>query len=60
MVVCHCWAVNDRRILDEVAAGALSVEDVAARCGAASGCGGCRVVVEQLVAVAGRRQHLAA
>ncbi|CAN5717240.1 hypothetical protein BH20ACT2_BH20ACT2_04540 [soil metagenome] len=50
MVVCHCLAVNDRRIRDEIASGALDADQVAERCGAGARCGGCRLVIEQLVA----------
>lgn len=48
-MVCHCLGVNDRRIRREVAAGALTSEQVAARCGAATRCGGCRQTVEELL-----------
>lgn len=63
MVVCHCNAVNDRAIRAEILAGALDVEDVAERCDAGTRCGGCRPVVEALLAEAGvaiRRHSVAA
>ena len=50
MVVCHCRAVNDRAIRAEIGAGALDLDDVAARCGAGSRCGGCRPVIAALLA----------
>ena len=50
MVVCHCQAINDKAIVAEILSGALDVDAVAARCGAASRCGGCRPVVEELLA----------
>jgi bacterioferritin-associated ferredoxin len=50
MVVCHCHAVNDREIRAEIVAGALDVDDVAARCAAGSRCGNCRPIVEALIA----------
>ena len=50
MVVCHCKAVNDKVIVGEILSGALDVDDVAARCGAGSRCGGCRPAVEALLA----------
>ena len=50
MVVCHCKAVNDKAIVAEILSGALDVDDVAARCGAGSRCGGCRPTVEALLA----------
>jgi bacterioferritin-associated ferredoxin len=49
MVVCQCYAVNDRTIRAEIASGALDADDVAQRCGAGSRCGGCRTVVEELL-----------
>lgn len=50
MVVCHCHAVNDRRIRDEVASGALDAAALAERCGAGTGCGSCVSVVESILA----------
>ena len=35
MVVCHCLAINDVTIRELLEAGALSVEEIASRCGAA-------------------------
>ncbi len=49
MLVCHCKRVHCRVIKDCVRAGARDVYDVAAQCGAATGCGGCRKLVEKLV-----------
>lgn len=48
-MVCHCLGVNDRRLRREVAAGALTAEQIAARCGAGTRCGGCRQTVEELL-----------
>ncbi|MCU1496335.1 MAG: domain protein (2Fe-2S)-binding domain protein [Acidimicrobiales bacterium] len=53
MVVCHCTAVSDREIRAEILSGALDAEDVAARCNAGSKCGGCRPVIDALLAEAG-------
>jgi bacterioferritin-associated ferredoxin len=50
VMVCHCEAVNDVVIRDEIAAGALDSEALADRCGAGTRCGGCVSVVEQLLA----------
>jgi len=50
VMVCHCEAVNDVAIRDEIAAGALDPDALADRCGAGSRCGGCVSVVEQLLA----------
>ena len=49
MVVCHCEAVNDRRIREEIAAGALDAEALAERCGAGGRCGGCHDTIEALL-----------
>ncbi len=50
MIVCLCRRVTDRAIRDLVADGAASVDEVAARCGAGTGCGGCRQFVAHMVA----------
>lgn len=49
MVVCHCRAVNDAAIRAEIEQGALTTDEVAARCGAGSRCGGCRDTIDELV-----------
>jgi bacterioferritin-associated ferredoxin len=49
MIVCHCHALNDRAILDEVAAGARSRDEVLEQCGAGGDCGGCASTVDELV-----------
>lgn len=53
MVVCHCLAVNDRAIHAAIVAGALDPDELAARCGAGGRCGGCRPMIEALLAQAG-------
>ena len=50
MVICHCNAVNDREIRAEILAGALDAEGVAERCNAGTRCGGCKPIVEALIA----------
>ncbi len=60
MVICHCEAVNDRRIVAEIVDGALDVEDVAARCGAGAQCGGCRPTIEALLVTLGLAEQPAA
>ena len=50
MVVCHCRAVNDKAIVAEILSGAVDADTLAERCGAGSRCGGCRPVVEELLA----------
>ncbi|HUH06475.1 MAG TPA: (2Fe-2S)-binding protein [Egibacteraceae bacterium] len=49
MLVCHCRAVNDSRIREEVAAGARDEFDIAQRCGAGSECGGCVPAISRLL-----------
>jgi bacterioferritin-associated ferredoxin len=53
MVVCHCNAVSDREIRQELISGALDADDLAARCGAGARCGGCQPGIEALLAEAG-------
>jgi bacterioferritin-associated ferredoxin len=50
VIVCHCRAVSDDRIGAEIDAGARTVDEVGDRCGAGTGCGGCRPVVEAVLA----------
>ena len=49
MIACHCRGVNDQRIREEIANGALTLEQIAARCGAGSRCGGCGDTVRELL-----------
>ena len=49
MVVCHCNAVNDLRIREEIRAGAIDADDLKSRCGAGARCGGCATVIEQIL-----------
>ena len=51
MVVCHCRAVNDKAIVAEILSGAVDADTLAERCGAGTRCGGCRPVVEELLAL---------
>jgi bacterioferritin-associated ferredoxin len=50
VIVCHCRVVNDRRIRVEVECGALSVDEIADRCGAGTRCGSCRPTIGVLLA----------
>jgi bacterioferritin-associated ferredoxin len=64
MLVCHCHCVTDRTIRDAVRAGATSAAKVGSVCGAATGCGGCRDLVEHIVesereGSSGPKTHLA-
>jgi len=56
MLVCHCHALTDRDIRRTVRnTGACSVAEVGDHCGAATGCGGCYEVVDEIVACEKRR-----
>ena len=56
MLVCHCHALTDRDIRRAVRnTGACSVAEVGDHCGAATGCGGCYEVVDEIVACEKRR-----
>jgi len=50
VVVCSCRAVSDRAVRAAIAAGATTVEDLAARCAAGSRCGGCWPELERVIA----------
>jgi len=50
MRVCHCHGITDREIRACVKSGARSAEAVGRACGAGSSCGGCKPLVEHLVA----------
>jgi bacterioferritin-associated ferredoxin len=56
MLVCHCHALTDRDIRRAIrTTGACNVAEVGDHCGAATGCGGCYEVVEEIVACEKRR-----
>ncbi|MFP5256197.1 MAG: bacterioferritin-associated ferredoxin [Acidimicrobiia bacterium] len=63
MIVCSCRRINDRTV-DAAAAGASSLEEVIARCGAGSRCGGCHPelqrILESHVAIRSIARHSAA
>ncbi|MEO0325653.1 MAG: (2Fe-2S)-binding protein [Myxococcota bacterium] len=50
MLVCHCKKVHCRTVRSAVRAGASDVDSVGRACGAGTGCGGCRPLVDALVA----------
>lgn len=50
MIVCHCKGVSDRAVRRAVAEGARTRGQVARRCGAGTVCGGCRPVIQELLA----------
>jgi bacterioferritin-associated ferredoxin len=49
MYVCHCRAVTDHTITGEVERGAITIEELADRCGAGAECGGCWPALEELL-----------
>jgi bacterioferritin-associated ferredoxin len=49
MLVCHCKRVRDREIRAAIENGARTRRDVAKACGAGTGCGGCRPVIDELL-----------
>jgi bacterioferritin-associated ferredoxin len=49
MIVCSCFAVNDRSLRRHAQEGASCVDEVGRRCGAGTGCGSCRVRIERIV-----------
>jgi bacterioferritin-associated ferredoxin len=60
VIVCHCEAVNDQRVVEEVLSGAGCPEAVAARCGAGARCGGCVPTIEALLEAFGLAEQPAA
>jgi bacterioferritin-associated ferredoxin len=50
MYVCSCRGVTERAVRTAISAGASCVEEIAARCGAGSRCGGCHPALERLLA----------
>ena len=49
MYACLCRAVTERSVREVVAAGASSVSEVRATCGAGTGCGGCLPSLRRLL-----------
>ncbi len=49
MIVCHCKAVTCSDIRRAIKEGASCPQTVAAKCGAGTGCGACRSVVEGML-----------
>ena len=57
-LVCLCYGVNERRVRREIEHGAATIEEVAERCHAGSGCLGCHPTIDRLLAE--HREHVAA
>jgi bacterioferritin-associated ferredoxin len=49
MILCHCMGVSDQAVRRAVRNGAGCVRDVARACGAGTGCGGCRPLIQELI-----------
>jgi len=49
VIVCHCALVSRSQLLDEMASGATTLDEVARRCGASQQCGGCLSAVERIL-----------
>jgi bacterioferritin-associated ferredoxin len=49
VIVCHCFAVNDRRIAEHVAAGARTLKQISRACRAGTDCGGCVPLIAELL-----------
>jgi bacterioferritin-associated ferredoxin len=50
MIICQCYGKTDRDVKRAVREGARTSEDVARRCQAGQGCGGCCPEIEAAVA----------
>ena len=57
MLVCHCFAVREREIRSEISSGAQSACEIARRCRAGAGCGGCVPLIEELLAEQNARRR---
>lgn len=53
MYVCLCRAVTENQVRSAVADGARDAAQVVERCGAGTGCGGCRNALRDLMASCG-------
>lgn len=61
MFVCSCFAVSERTLRSVIASGVHDEEEIAQRCDAGSGCGGCREWICDMIADArAGREGLAA
>ncbi len=49
-LVCLCHGVGERRVRREIDRGAGSIDEIAERCHAGSGCYGCHPTLEDLLA----------
>ena len=49
MIVCSCRLISDREVRSAVQGGATSLNDLADRLGAGTGCGGCLPALEDVL-----------
>ena len=49
MLICSCKAVSARTVRAAIVDGADSIEAVGRRCGAGTDCGGCHLLIEELL-----------
>jgi len=49
MIVCLCKGITDRAVRQAARAGATSVSEVGAACAAATECGGCQSVIDEIL-----------
>ena len=54
MYACSCRAVRERTVRAAIAGGAATLEEIGARCGAGTVCGGCHPILEDLLVTAVR------
>ncbi|HEX2065061.1 MAG TPA: (2Fe-2S)-binding protein [Acidimicrobiales bacterium] len=50
MYVCHCRGVTDKDVRGAIESGATDLAELARRCAAGSGCGGCCPALQTLLA----------
>lgn len=53
-IVCNCFQVTKKQILEAIDAGASTVDEVGAATNAGTGCGGCQSVIENLLRLKGK------
>jgi NifU-like protein len=53
-LICTCFGVSEQAIIQSIEEYSLTdVEEVAGRCRAGSGCGSCRMLIQELIDTAG-------
>jgi len=49
MIVCHCKAVNSKKILTSISAGAKTLKEIMKKTGAGTDCCGCRKTIKAIL-----------